>query len=198
MLFMKFHFSLISLILLNNLRFFYCLACLFFCFTEAFSSGYIQVEDVLVKSEGKDALSAKQQAMSRAERLAFSKMLDAEFPEASFLKNKVRLTDVASMIYDYSINKEKVSAKGYTAKFSYRFSRSKVLSFLRKYGINVADESAQNYKTIAVFPSTYQSHKSLFSQAKIVSFSSKKIVLEIPSKMLEELNRSQIVFVEIQ
>ena len=78
------------------------------------------------------------------------------------------------------------------------FQLSLILSFLRKYGINVADETAQNHKTIAIFPSTYQSHKSLFSQAKIVSFSSKKIVLEIPSKMLEELKRSQIVFVEIQ
>ena len=183
--------------MLNNLKFLYCFACLFLCFTEVFSSGYVQVEDILVKCEGKDALSAKQQAMARAERLAFSKMLDAEFPEASFLKNKVRLTDIASMIYDYSINKEKVSAKGYTAKFSYRFFRPKVLSFLRKYGINASDNSAQNYKIIAIFPSTYRKYSSLFSQAKIVLFSAKKIVLEISPKLLDDLKRSQIVFAEI-
>jgi hypothetical protein len=115
-------------------------------FDASASSKYFEVDDVEVKQSGKNSLIAKQKALSESMRSAFRKAF-AEELSANPRAASIPLQQIRDCVYDYSIEQEKVSDSVYIGKFFYRFSKRKVASLLRSYGIDIKFEDEES-KTV--------------------------------------------------
>ncbi len=146
-------------------------------------SSFWEVGNVEIKQEGQNSFIAKQQALSKSARSAFLQLFkeNDELKPFAICANRFSERQIQDCVYDYSIENEKSSDSFYIAEFSYRFSKSKINERLRKFGANVKTEKTSAVTKIAIYKKDYLKRLKLLSKigAKVVSFSSEKVVLEI-------------------
>ena len=112
-------------------------------------SGYFVVDEIEVKQKDKNSLLAKQKALSKTPRLAFSKLISEELNLGEKVVSLMSDKQISDCIYDYSIEHEKHSDSFYIAELSYRFDKTSVSELLKKHGIkcNIVDEK-QNKQSV--------------------------------------------------
>ncbi len=81
------------------------------------------ITDVMVDKSADNAVLAREQAMTEARRVAFQKLAERHLTPAAYAT--FRMPDdrtIATLVQDFEIKGEQVSAKRYVAKFTVRFS----------------------------------------------------------------------------
>lgn len=81
------------------------------------------ITDVMVDKSADNAVKAREEAMTEARRLAFQKLAERHLTPAAYAT--FRMPDdrtIATLVQDFEIKGEQVSAKRYVAKFTVRFS----------------------------------------------------------------------------
>lgn len=81
------------------------------------------ITDVMVDKTADNAMAAREQAMTEARRAAFQKLAERHLTPAAYAT--FRMPDdrtIATLVQDFEIKGEQVSAKRYVAKFTVRFS----------------------------------------------------------------------------
>ncbi len=81
------------------------------------------ISDVMVDKSADNAMAAREQAMTEARRAAFQKLAERHLTPAAYAT--FRMPDdrtIATLVQDFEIKGEQVSAKRYVAKFTVRFS----------------------------------------------------------------------------
>ena len=171
---------------------------LIFCsFSVLAESPYLEVSGVTTKEKGKDSLTAKQKALSSSTNKAFNRLLDSYFPEAVSLKNRIREKEIQNCVYDYSIDQEKFSGKTYIARFSFRFSKEAVQKVFRSHNIANYEEKKSQKDTVVLYTQDYLSRYELLQGYKVVLFSPRRMILEVPANELKSLTDYNIVFEKI-
>ncbi|MDR1334095.1 MAG: hypothetical protein LBJ71_02660 [Holosporaceae bacterium] len=160
------------------------------------SSKYFEVDDIEIKQSGKNSLIAKQIALSSAMLSAFKKALAEELRDKSIVAS-ISLRQIRDCVYDYSIDQEKVSDSVYIGKFSYRFSKKKVASLLRSYGVNIKIEDEEEKKVkLAVYRNDFLRHASKLRElgARVKQFSDERVVFCINKDRLANFYRLRISY----
>lgn len=171
---------------------------LLFCsFSVWARDSYLEVSGVTTKEVGKDSLAAKQKALSNSTNKAFNRLLDSYFPEAVSLKNKIQERKIQDCIYDYSIDQEKFSGKTYIARFSFRFSKKAVQKILRNHNISNYEEKKPKTNTFVLYTQDYLDNYVQLQGCKVILFSPKRIVLEIPASKLKSLASRNVTFKKV-
>lgn len=171
------------------------LVLLLFCsFCVLAEDSYLEVNGVTTRATGSNSLVAKQKALSNSTNRAFNQMLDSYFPEAVSLKNRIRERKIQNCVYDYSVDQEKFSGKTYIAKFSFRFSKEAVQKILREYKIAGHEEKKSKKTTVAIYTRDYLNNYGRLRDCKVVLFSPKRMILEIPANELSSLTDYNIAF----
>lgn len=116
---------------------------LIFMFSCASGERYFSVNNVEVRVQAENSYIAQQRAQNSAMFKAFSKMLKAEFPGLA-VPARFPFSDVSGCMDDYSIDREKFSKTVFVGKFSFRFSRERVLKLLQRYGVAVSAEHSDS------------------------------------------------------
>ncbi len=169
-------------------------ACVFFSAHGASES--LKIDNVITKITAKNSLQAKQVALESATKRAFARLLNAHYPEAGFLQNKVSYEQLQPLITDYSVEQEKFSGKIYIAEFSFRFSEQKVVKFLNEHGI--AEKSKQTSEAkIAIYTDEYLNYYGLFRGYDVLVFSAQKMILKAGLHDISELKSRNIRFVKL-
>ncbi|MBO4405711.1 MAG: hypothetical protein J5821_03185 [Alphaproteobacteria bacterium] len=157
----------------------------------------LEVNGITVKATDRNSLAAKQKALSGSMNRAFNRLLDSYFPEAVSLKNKIQEEKIQDCIYDYSIDQEKFSGKTYIAKFSFRFSKEAVQKILRSHNIIGREEKKSETTAVAIYTQDYLGNYERLKEYKVILFSPKRMVLEIPAAALTDLFSLQLAFEKI-
>ena len=157
----------------------------------------LEVNGITVKATDRNSLAAKQKALSGSMNRAFNRLLDSYFPEAVSLKNKIREEKIQDCVYDYSIDQEKFSGKTYIAKFSFRFSKEAVQKILRSHNIIGREEKKSETTAVAIYTQDYLGNYERLKEYKVILFSPKRMVLEIPAAALTDLFSLQLAFEKI-
>lgn len=169
-------------------------ACVFFSAHGASES--LKIDNVITKITAKNSLQAKQVALESATKRAFARLLNARYPEAGFLQNKVSYEQLQPLITDYSVEQEKFSGKIYIAEFSFRFSEQKVVKFLNEHGIAEKSRQASEAK-IAIYTDEYLDYYGLFRGYDVLAFSAQKMILKASLHDINELKSRNIRFVKL-
>ena len=171
---------------------------LLFCSFSVLAKGsYLEISGVTTKEVGKDSLAAKQKALSNSTNKAFNRLLDSYFPEAVSLKNSIRGSEIQDCVYDYSIDQEKFSGKTYIARFSFRFSKKAVKKILKNHNISSHEERKSKTNTVALHTQDYLDNYAQLRGYKVILFSPRRIVLEIPVNKLKSLAGRNIAFKKV-
>ncbi|MCR4623755.1 MAG: hypothetical protein K5780_03820 [Alphaproteobacteria bacterium] len=171
---------------------------LLFCSFSVWAKGsYLEVSGVTTKEVDKDSLAAKQKALSSSANKAFNRLLDSYFPEAVSLKNKILGSEIQNCVYDYSIDQEKFSGKTYIARFSFRFSKKAVKNILRNHNISSYEEKKSKTSTIALYTQDYLDNYAQLRGCKVILFSPRRIILEIPVNRLKSLASRNVAFKKV-
>jgi len=170
---------------------------LFFSFSIFAESPYLEVSGVTTKETDKDSLAAKQKALSKSTNKAFNRLLESYFPEAVSLKDKIRKKEIQKCVYDYSIDQEKFSGKTYIAKFSFRFSKKDVQKILRGHNIAEYKEKKSEKNTVVLRTKDYLSNYIRLRKYKVILFSPKRMLLEIPIGELRSLTDYDIALKKV-
>ena len=174
------------------------LVSLLFClFSVSAEVPCFEVNGVTEKATDRNSLVAKQKALSGSMSRAFNRLLDSYFPEAESLKNKVPEEKIQDCIYDYSIDQEKFSGKAYIAKFSFRFLKDAVQKILRSHNIAGHEERKSETLVVAIYTQDYLNNYDQLKECKVVVFSPKRMVLEIPTAALSDLFDLGLAFEKI-
>jgi hypothetical protein len=140
------------------------------------------VENVEVKQSDKNALIAKQKALSKALRMAFSRLLSEELGvQENSVTSSISENQISNCICDYSIEREKHSESIYIGKITYRFSKKQVASLLKKYNLKcvaIDDNKSIHNIRVAVYTKDFIDN---FDKMKefdyfVEKFSGKKVV----------------------
>lgn len=157
----------------------------------------LEVNGVTVKVTDRNSLAAKQKALSNSINRAWNRMLDSYFPEAVSLKNQLTEEKIQDCIYDYSVDQEKFSGKTYIAKFSFRFSKESVQKILRNHNIVGYEEKKSDANTVAIYTQDYVNNYEKFKDCKVVLFSPKRMILEIPAESWPNLINLRLAFEKV-
>jgi len=108
------------------------------------------VDDVIVDVSAKDSVSAQQQAFAKAQAIAFSRLTKRMVAdgEVSTVK-KPDYETISTMVNDYEVKDEKISAVRYVGNFTFRFNERAVSSFFSVTGVHYTDKSS---KPLLVLP----------------------------------------------
>jgi hypothetical protein len=101
-----------------------------FLFIPGVNAQNMTISDVKVSVTADSVATAREQALVQAHTLAFQKLLQESFPEkAGPLPSYDTIVD---MVSDFSIDKEKTTAKSYTASLTFQFEGPKVHTWLQQ------------------------------------------------------------------
>ncbi len=167
---------------------------LFFSLGVSADASYLEVNGVTTRITDRNSLVAKQRALSNSTNRAFHRLLDSYFPEAVSLKGKIREDKIQDCVYDYSVDQEKFSGKTYIAKFSFRFSKEAVQKILRSHNISSFEEKKSEKSNVVVYTQDYLNHYKQLKEYKVVLFSPKRLILEVPADEMSPLIHSRIAF----
>ena len=94
----------------------------------------ITVRDVRVSVKADSAASAREEALDRAQGLAFQKLVKENFPEHTI---SVPSQDALhNMINDFSIDREKSTPTSYTASLTFQFDEFQVMNWAQQTQLN--------------------------------------------------------------
>jgi hypothetical protein len=156
---------------------------------------YLESKNVKVKQEGRNSLEAKQAALRRANRLAFSKVLNLELKAIESFSDG----EIQNCIYDYSIEREKFSASVYIGEFFYRFSKSRVSSLLKSRGIRVDFQNEEDRVVkLAVYLNDFISQSKRLNELNVIieKFSDTKVVFSINRKYIGNFRKLGIKYAQ--
>ena len=108
------------------------------------------VKGVKVDVTDKDSVSAQQQAFGKAQAIAFSiltKRMVAEADVDNFQRPSPDI--ISSMIKDYEVENEQLSAVRYVGEYTFRFNEKAVSQFFSVTGVQYTDKSS---KPLLVLP----------------------------------------------
>ncbi len=163
-------------------------------------SSFWEVENVEVKQEGQNSFVAKQKALSKSARSAFSQLFKENDDLKSFSSYAGRFSNrqIQDCVYDYSIENEKSSDSFYIAEFSYRFSKDKIAERLKRLGANIQTEGDNSgFTKVAIYKRDYLNKFKRFSRLhpNVLSFTEDKVVLEI--RKINDFKKLKIVYVRL-
>ncbi|MDR2646245.1 MAG: hypothetical protein LBC04_03685 [Holosporaceae bacterium] len=159
-------------------------------------SRYLESRNVKVKQEGRNSLEAKQAALRRANRLAFSKALNMELKTIESVSDG----EIQDCIYDYSIEREKFSASVYIGEFFYRFYKSRISSLLKSHGIHMDFQNEENnIVKLAVYWKDFIRRSNELNKLKVIveKFSDKKVVFNINRKYIGDFRKLRMKYAQI-
>jgi|GEM_PF-3701040 len=120
----------------------------------AADSTYI-VKNIAVDVEGKDAIDARDKALTKARRDAFN-ILSGRFLDANERATLGYVDDamINSMVNDFEINREKFSRNRYLASIEVRFNERAVRSYLGRYTYKTLPDSTygQQHNAYGSYP----------------------------------------------
>ncbi|MDR1982309.1 MAG: hypothetical protein LBQ08_00725 [Holosporaceae bacterium] len=162
-------------------------------------SRYFEIKDIEIKQKGNNSLIAKQNALHLAMSSAFQKMVKTELNEHVSSINSISNRQIQDCVYDYSIDQEKFSDSFYIGKFSYRFSKSKVASLLKSYGINIDLEDKTRTVQLAIYLNDFILHEKKLRELKVVveKFSNKKIIFHINREYINYFRKLRIKYARL-
>lgn len=170
---------------------------LFFSFCVFADDSYLEINGITSKASSVNSLAAKQSVFSNALNRAFGRMLSTYFPKARSLEGEVQEKTIQDCLYDYSIDQEKFSGRTYIARFSFRFSKKTVQKLLRKHNLLDQEEARSESEIVAVHTQDYLSKYDQLKEYKVVLFSPKRIILEVPEADLKTFLNSKVAFAKI-
>lgn len=170
---------------------------LFFSFCVFAEDSYLEINGVTSKASSANSLAAKHSVFSNALNRAFGRMLNTYFPKVRSLEGEVQEKTIQDCLYDYSIDQEKFSGRTYIARFSFRFSEKAVKKLLRKHNLIDRKEIRSESETVAVYTQDYLNRYDQLKEYKVILFSPKRIVLEIPEADLKTFLNSNVAFAKI-
>lgn len=92
----------------------------------------ITVTDIKVSATAESLAMAREQALDQAHELAFLKLLSANFPEQSGPLPSHE--QIMNLVTNFSIDREKTTAKTYTASLTFQFDSPLVQNWLQQQG----------------------------------------------------------------
>jgi hypothetical protein len=122
----------------------------FYAITDCFASNAYSVKGIPVKSTARDAMVARESAISYGERSALNvvlKKLNINSPNTSLIKKEEIPTAIRSM----QIRNERMTSNSYSATLDIEFSRESLNHLLNKYKIDKYSASANTYLIIPYF-----------------------------------------------
>jgi predicted XRE-type DNA-binding protein len=160
------------------------------------NSDYFEISDIEVKQKGNNSLIAKQNALHQAMNLAFQKMIKMELKENFSSINSISNQQIQDCLYDYSIDQEKFSDFFYIGKFSYRFSKSKVISLLKRCGINIDLKDEIKTVNLSVYLRDFILHEKKLREMKIIvkKFSHDRIVFSLNREYINHFRKLRIKY----
>ena len=170
---------------------------LFFSFSVFAEDSYLEVERVSSKASARDSLAAKSIAFTGALNLAFEKMLRNYFPEVEPLVGETPEKDIQDCLHDYSIKQEKFSTNTYVGVFSFRFSRNAVEKMLRHRNLIDQEERKSGAELVAIYTQDYFNKYDQLKDYKVVVFSPKRMIFEIPAAELQSLMDAKVAFAKV-
>ena len=170
---------------------------LFFSFCIFAEDSYLEINGVTSKASSANSLAAKQTVFSNALSRAFGRMLSTYFPKVRSFEGEFQEKNIQDCLYDYSVDQEKFSGKTYIARFSFRFSKKAVQKLLRKHNLLDREAKISESETVAIYTQDYLKGYDQLKEYKVVIFSPKRIVLEIPETDLKDFLNSKITFAKI-
>lgn len=177
----------------------YCLLLLLLAVSDVFAGYYYEIREIETKQEGQNPLAAKQTALVKSARRAFDKLVSAEFNESTI--DGVSDKQIQDCIYDYSIENEKYSDSFYIAKFSYRFSKKKVLALLKIYGIDSGAEETvlPNEIKIVIYTKDFIRYYEDLKELKIQveRFSGESTFIKIERNNIKKIRELRIKYAQL-
>ena len=170
---------------------------LLFSFSVFAEDSYLEVRGIASKASAGDSLTAKSVVFSNALNRAFGRMLRNYFPEARPLDDEVPEKNIQDCLYDYSIDQEKFSGTTYIARFSFRFSKDAVTKLLRQHNAIETEKVKSDAELIAIYTQDYSAKYDLLKDYKVVVFSPKRMILEIPSIELKSFLDSKVAYAKV-
>tara|TARA_R110002095_G_scaffold154698_2_gene134388 strand:- start:3746 stop:5008 length:1263 start_codon:yes stop_codon:yes gene_type:complete len=136
---------------------------------QAYDSLFI-VENVTVDVTANDSVSAQNQAFSQAQMQAFAILTKRMVSEADAATvQQPDLDTIASMIKDYEIKNEHMSAVRYVGDFTFRFNEQAVSRFFSVTGVHYTNKSSKPLLVLPIFQiqgkNTIWSERNLWMQA---------------------------------
>jgi len=114
------------------------------------------ISDVKVSITADSSATAREQALVQAHTLAFQKLLKENFPEK--LDSLPSPDTLMDMVSDFSIDREKTTAKSYTASLTFQFDGSKVHTWLQQSDPReVSQSSLEQDKQLLKIRASYSS-----------------------------------------
>lgn len=170
---------------------------LVFSFCVFAEDSYLEINGVTSKASSANSLAAKQTVFSNALNRAFGRMLSTYFPKIRSFEDKVQEKNIQDCLYDYSVDQEKFSGKTYIARFSFRFSKKAVQKLLRKHNLLDREAKTSESETVVIYTQDYLGGYDQLKEYKVVMFSPKRIVLEVPESDLKAFLNSKVTFAKI-
>ncbi len=103
-------------------------------------SAVFTVSDVQVDVTAENALAARDQAFEKAQIDAFSILVERMLPEDQFLNfTPPDAATISSLVKDFEVTKEKLSAVQYIGTYTFRFKDKEVKNYLGQSGVEYAD-----------------------------------------------------------
>jgi hypothetical protein len=154
-------------------------------------SEYFEIKDVEVKQESKNSLVAKEEALRKAARLAFKEIIESEAKPLSV--ESVSDHKIQDCVYDYSIEQEKFSESFYIGRISYRFSKHRVASLLKSFGLDADFGKNENEKFVrlAIHPKAFLYCANELKKLKVVveRFSNERVVFRIDKELIGDFRK---------
>ncbi|MDR2158062.1 MAG: hypothetical protein LBO02_01955 [Holosporaceae bacterium] len=181
-------------------RFLFLLALINFCALA--STKYFEIGDIEVKQRGGNSLIAKQNALHRAVRSAFKKIVEIQTAGKFSSFESISHQQIQNCVYDYSIDQEKFSDSVYIGRISYRFYKSKIAALLKPYGANIdvgESENKSEMARFAVYLKDFIRHaKSLRDlNVTVEKFSNDRVIFGIKKKRVEDFRELRIKYAQL-
>ena len=118
---------------------------------QAYDSLFV-VEDVIVDISAKDSVTAQQQAFTKAQAIAFSRLTKRMVADGEVgAVKKPDYETISTMVKDYEVKDEKISAVRYIGNFTFRFDEQAVSNFFSVSGVHYTDKSSKPLLILPIF-----------------------------------------------
>lgn len=130
---------LFGLIMLRYL-FLVLLTAAFFVISPYVSAGNYDVTNLQVTAQAENAVKARDVAMAQAQRQAFAILIGQPLDKVTSISDD----QIARLISNFSVQGERMAARSYTARFTFRFDPNRTQMFIQSHGFDLADPQTLN------------------------------------------------------
>ena len=111
----------------------------FLCLLSPVQAAPFEVTNIKVSIQAKDAVKARDQAITKAQRLAFATLVDKNEEQISSISD----AQIARLVRGFSLRGERLAARSYGASFAIRFNPGAIQNFAQSNGFIINPQAFQ-------------------------------------------------------